>query len=420
MPSRADSGKRALCLAAFTVAVTACDPRRIVGDSVSFSKAGLNVRGRQFKARRIFAIGMGKASGAMAEALEKAVPVEAGVVAVPQGTARRFSTKNIRLVESTHPLPCAKSAAAARAMLALAEGVRPGDLVVSLVSGGGSALAELPLQGISIKEMCGVSSLLMRAGAPVGELNAVRQCLSQIKAGGLASAFHRADLVNLVISDVVGSPLEVIASAPTVDVKPDARRAARIIRMRGIAGTPAGRKALKVISSLDLARRPMPRISSFVLADNDHAVDAAVGYLRCRGLNPLAIKRMQGEARTVGRNLASVVNSGACFVAGGETVVTVRGKGRGGRCQELALAASMRLKRGVLLAAGTDGVDGVSHAAGALVDSNTSARAEGRGLRAEEYLSRNDSNTFFRRLGGSLVVTGPTGTNACDVVVGVP
>ncbi|MFH1200679.1 MAG: MOFRL family protein, partial [Candidatus Micrarchaeota archaeon] len=163
-----------------------------------------------------------------------------------------------------------------------------------------------------------------------------------------------------------------------------------------------------------------PKISSFVLADNDFAVDCAADFLRCKGLNPLVVKNVSGEARIVGRNLASLVNDGVCFVAGGETTVTVKGSGTGGRNQELALSAAMQLWRGVLLSAGTDGIDGNSDAAGAIVDSQTTREGSGLEMRAKEYLARNDSNSFFAMLGVGLVKTGPTGTNVCDLIIGIP
>lgn len=421
MPSaRDDKRKRAVALEAFEAAVEACDPAELIRRILEFSEKTLRIKGNEFKARRVLVIGAGKASGAMAEALDNVVPVEAGVVAVPIGIASRFATKKIVLMEATHPYPSEKSVAAAKAMLALAKRVRNGDVVVCLVSGGGSALLEMPKKGISVGEVSEVSKLLMHAGAGINELNTVRQCLSAVKGGKLAAAFAEATVVNLVVSDVLGSPLEIIASGPTVRCRATPSEARKIIAKYGLENTDAGRKGVAVIKKMPDEHVKMPEIDSFILADNDFAVDKATEFLRRRGLKPVVMKRVKGEARAVGKALAKLVNRGSCFVAGGETIVTVRGKGKGGRSQELALAAAMHLKRGVLLSAGTDGIDGNSDAAGAIVDSTTADKARKKGLDARGYLKDNDSNTFFRKLGNSLIKTGPTGTNVCDLIIGIP
>ncbi|MFH1200386.1 MAG: glycerate-2-kinase family protein, partial [Candidatus Micrarchaeota archaeon] len=235
--------KRALATGAFFAAVKACDPAMLIRKSVSVHGGTLAVDGTAFPARRVYVVGMGKASGAMAQEFEGIVRVDAGVVAVPEGTSSRWDAKNIRLMESTHPFPSAKSVAAAKAMFALAKKARKGDLVVCLISGGGSSLVELPRKGISIAQLAEVSRLLMNAGAPIGELNCVRSCLSQVKCGGLAAAFGGATIVNLAISDVLGSPLQVIASGPTVEGKTDPAAAKSILTARGVSASPAGKAA---------------------------------------------------------------------------------------------------------------------------------------------------------------------------------
>jgi glycerate-2-kinase len=404
-------------LDAFERAVASVEPGRLVQSSVSFRNGVLRVRGKTFAARRVFAIGFGKASGAMAEALERAVPVAAGVVVVPQGSARRFRTRRIRLVEGTHPLPTAASVSCAKELLALARKVREGDAVVCLISGGGSSLLELPRQGLSLSGIRKASASLMKAGASISELNEGRRCLSQVKGGHLGLHFGQAVIVNLVLSDVLGSPLQDIASGPTVSSTVRYATARKILEKR--LRLPASHSLMRFLESQGRERRLSLGEHSFVLADNDAAVDAAAAFLRSKGFTPRVLRGITGEARVVGARLARLLNRGTCFVAGGETTVTVRGHGVGGRSHELALDAAASLKRGVLLAAGTDGIDGCASHAGALVDASTKARAARLGCSAGAYLKDNDSNTFFVKTGDA-IRTGPTGTNVCDLVIGIP
>ena len=388
----------------------------------------------------MIAIGAGKASGTMAEAVEATlgdVPVE-GLVAVkergPGGSSR------IRAVEAGHPIPDARGEAAGGEILRLVRAAGPDDLVLCLISGGGSALTPSPVSGVSLAEKQAVTRLLLDSGATINELNAVRKHLSRLKGGQLARAAHPAPVVALMLSDVIGDPLDVIASGPTAPDPTTYDDALAVLDRFGLrARVPDSVRAhLERGARGEIADTPKPGdpaldvVTNVVIGNNGLVVEAASAEARRLGLTPcLLTRRLQGEAREVARVFAAVLDemsrSGspvgrpACLIAGGETTVTVRNAGRGGRCQEFALALVPELaamRDVVVLAAGTDGSDGPTDAAGALVDPNTLIRAREAGLDPRRALAENDSYPFFAGL-GDLVVTGPTGSNLMDLYLGL-
>ncbi len=383
---------------------------------------------------QIYVIGAGKASGAMAAALEVLLGdrLTAGLVAVKYGYTA--PTTRVKLLEAGHPVLDAAGLAATREIMALAGRATAGDLVIALISGGGSALLEAPLDGVSLADLQATTEALLACGATINELNAVRKQLSQVKGGKLAQLVAPAALLTLVVSDVVGSPLEVIASGPTV---PDGSTPADALAVLGryeLRGRVPG-SVLRTLEALDAspAGGPAPRFDhaqTLVIASNEQAALAAERKAQKLGLNTLLLSTyLEGEAREVARVMAGIakeirhhnrpVAAPACVIAGGETTVTLRGTGRGGRNQELALAAALALDglEGVaVVCLATDGSDGPTDAAGACATGDTIARGRALGLAAADYLANNDSYAFFAQL-GDLIVTGPTNTNVNDLIL---
>ena len=424
-------------------ALEAVEPGQAVRRALSVSGDGerLIVGGRELRLpdyRRLIVVGAGKASAPMAAALEDvigdALPIE-GSVTVRYGHAA--PTRYVRIREASHPVPDAAGASATRAIAELLEGADEPDLVICVISGGGSALLTLPADGISIEDLQRTTDALLRSGATINEINVVRKHLDRVKGGGLARLAAPAQLVTLVLSDVVGNPLDAIASGPTVaDTSTFADAAAVFDRYALWDLVPTSVvERLQAGLAGGIADTPKPGDAVFertvvaVVGSNLLACEAAARAASSMGFQVLVLTTyVEGEAREVGRVLAGLLReidaSGhplarpCCVIAGGETTVTVRGSGQGGRNQELALSAAFALRGvpDVLLASiGTDGNDGPTDAAGAFVDGTTLDRARALGLDAASYLANNDSYAFFDRL-GDLIRTGPTNTNVNDVI----
>lgn len=377
---------------------------------------------------RTIAIGAGKASAAMAQAFEAAWPwpVE-GLVVTRYGYA--VPCERIDIVEAAHPVPDAAGHQAAQRMLELVSGLTADDLVICLISGGGSSLLPLPLAAISLEDKQAVNRALLASGATITEMNCVRRHLSAIKGGRLAAACLPARVCNLLLSDVPGDDPIDIASGPTVADSTTRADALEIIRRYGIDVPP---HVLAVLAS-DVAEtlKPgdprLPDIQTSLIATPRLALHAAARVARDAGLPAYVLgDAIEGEARDVGKVLGglalSVASHGEPFarpcvlLSGGETTVTVRGKGRGGRNVEflLSLALTLRGKAGVYALAGdTDGVDGQEEIAGAIATPDTLARAWAQGIRPQDALDANDGHGFFEALGDA-VVTGPTLTNVND------
>jgi len=427
----------ARCLEA---ALQAADPRAAVRRALTLDGHWLVVFGdasdlNHFSA--IFVVGGGKAGAAMAAALEEVLGdrINAGVVSVKYG--HTAPTSRVRVVEAGHPLPDAASVAAAEEVLAMARRAGERDLVFVLISGGGSALLTAPPDGITLEDKLAVTRRLLDAGAPIGELNTVRKHLSRIKGGHLAQAFAPARSIALILSDVLGNPLDVIASGPTVPDPTTFADALEILRRRGILDVvPA---AVRAYLEAGLAGRvpetPKPGDSEFaltravIIGDITRALGAAEQVAREWGFNIVILSAaVEGEAREVGAALgrrAKEAHEGrygplpVCLLQGGETTVTVRGHGKGGRNQEVALGAALEiagLPNTLILSAGTDGTDGPTDAAGAVADGTTVERARSLGLDPLDALARNDAYPFFAAL-GDLLITGPTLTNVNDLML---
>ncbi len=414
--------------AVFDAALRAADVRPLVRRALG----GLDLPPRG----RVLVVGAGKASGAMASAAEETLGdrIADGVVAVKDG--HLAPTRRVHLLEAGHPVPDERGAAAARAIHDLAHSAGPDDLVLVLISGGGSALTPAPAPPITLAEKQALTRLLLRAGADIKQLNAVRKHCSILKGGQLARAAAPARVHALLLSDVIDDPLDVIASGPTA---PDASTFAQALAILDRFGI-ADQVAPGIIRRLEEGRRgaipetPKPgdplfeHVTNTVIGNNHLVIESAMERAGALGLPPHFLTRtLEGEAREVAARfvaLAREVRTGAgparapcCLIAGGETTVTVKGQGSGGRCQEFALAAAIEmagLPDVVVLAAGTDGSDGPTTAAGAVADGQSAARAHSIGVDLAARLAENDSNAALAAL-GDLIVTGPTNTNLLDL-----
>ena len=377
---------------------------------------------------RTVVLGAGKAAARMAEAVERHWQgTLEGLIVTRYGHGA--PTRHIEVVEAGHPLPDEAGEQAARRMLELASGLGPDDLVICLMSGGGSALLSLPAPGIAFDEKRAINKALLRSGAPIGEMNCVRRHLSSIKGGRLALACHPARVVTLVVSDVPGDDPAVVASGPTV---PDGSTGEDALAILDKYGIPASNEVRAVLADPALAA---PRPDDPCLAQNEvhvlvtaqQSLEAAAQVARDAGYTPLILSSsLEGEARDVALVHAAIarqiVQHGqptqrpCVILSGGETSVTVRGHGRGGRNAEFLLALAVALD-GLpdvhALAADTDGIDGTEDNAGAWLTPETLSIAEENGLSARARLADNDGYGFFSQM-GQLIVTGPTRTNVND------
>ncbi len=389
---------------------------------------------------RTIVLGAGKAGGAMAQAVEALWPADkplSGLVVTRYGhTPPRPAgvPERIEVVEASHPVPDAAGLAAAERILALTQGLTADDLVLCLISGGGSALLTLPADGLTLEDKQRINRDLLNSGAGIGEMNCVRKHLSRIKGGRLAAACAPAQVVTLTISDVPGDDPSVIASGPTV---PDVTTCADAwaILQRYKIEVPAAIEAALKAGALETPK-PSPAWDKqpvHLRATPQQSLDAAAELARAAGLNAYVLSdELEGESREVGKVHAALARAAAhgkgpfqkpCVIlSGGETTVTIRKqaqgtpKGRGGRAGEfcLGLAVALQAQAGVwAIAADTDGIDGIEDNAGARVTPETLARAEAAGVKPADCLDRNDAYGFFDAV-GDLVVTGPTHTNVND------
>jgi len=439
------SSSRRVLVEALSQALLAADPRTILRDKVRLRRNALEIGEFSFKLsefRRVLVIGGGKASAGMALEIERILDgwITGGSVNIPAYTKPWPKSKRIKFNPASHPIPSADGVRGVKNMLRLVGQPSEDDLVICLISGGGSALMPLPSAGIRLSDKQKTTGLLLKSGAKIDEINAVRKHLSDFKGGRLAEKLHPATVLSLIISDVVGDKLESIASGPTVPDDTTYSDAYTILQQRGLWRTvPSSvRKRIQKGKEGKLPETPkessriFKRVHNDLVGTNEESCQAAVEALEKRGYHSLILStRLQGEASEVGKVLASIcadihenhfpVAPRAAVVAGGETTVTVHGKGRGGRNQELVLSAasSIRGSPGILVSSiGTDGVDGPTNAAGAVADGNTVERALRVHMDPESYLRENNSCPFFERL-RDLVITGPTGTNVNDIFIAI-
>ena len=407
----------------------AIDPGQAVEEALRFERGALTVRGRRFRLedRTIHLLSIGKAAVPMAKAVLRTLPVASGILVSDRSTIG-VPTNRVRWFRGSHPLPSQGSLAAGNAALRLVDGLGPGDLLIVLVSGGASAMFEA--SALSLRDLREAYAVLLRSGLPIRAINQVRKGLSKVKGGRLAAraAVQGAIVLGLIVSDIVGNPIEDIGSGPTAIDSSRGAGAMEVLRTHGLWDEmPAAvRRMLEgPPAEPDLDRAARTRVHNTIVADLSRACRGAMKEARRLGYRArLLSTSVVGEAREVGPHLAAQALEWAPdaaaigVVAGGETTVRVVGRGRGGRNQELALAAAPAIegRHAVLLSCGTDGIDGNTEAAGAIVDGDTMARARTLRLDPTDFLRENNSYAFFQAL-GDLIVTGPTGTNVADLLI---
>jgi glycerate 2-kinase len=370
---------------------------------------------------RTIVVGAGKASAAMALAVEQhwQAPLS-GLVITRYGHGA--PCKEIEIVEASHPVPDASGRDAALRMAELVKGLRPDDLVLCLISGGGSALLAAPARGLTLEDKQNVNRQLLSSGAPISEMNCVRKHFSALKGGRLAAAAFPAEVVSLIISDVPGDDPAIVASGPTVP-DPSTREEALAILRKYKFDLAAHVWAFLATQAAETPKPGDPRfarVRTEMIAAPAQSLAAAAKLARDAGYRVIDLgDRVEGEAREVARRQAAqalATKGPAVILSGGETTVTLKGKGRGGRNAEFALALALALdgKANISAIAGdTDGIDGSEDNAGAVVKGDTLARAKAKGLDASAFLANNDAYSFFAEL-GDLIVTGPTRTNVND------
>jgi len=395
---------------------------RLVRNFVAVDGDRLTIQHRAYSLadyRRVIVAGAGKASVEMASAVKDLLGerISEGLIVTKDGYGTPMPP--FEVLEAGHPTPNAASLEAGRRMLALAESCKEDDLVIFLLSGGASALMELPVDEVTLEDLQATNQVLLASGADITLMNEIRSHISRLKAGGLARAFGHATVVCLVLSDVIGNSLATIGSGPLMAAKWRGEIPAKLIDSLPDA-------VRREVLSGNLFPRPTPEVPHFVIGSVSVAVHAAADAAGKRGLLPLAYgDPMVGEARLMARKILSLAtrqiqaqaDEPFCMIFGGETTVTLRGKGVGGRAQEMALAAVPRISKlsgAAFLAAGTDGTDGPTDAAGGLAEADSELIADAKGFQARRSLVANDSYPYLEACGG-LIKTGPTGSNVNDL-----
>lgn len=420
--------------------LNAADPGLAVHRSFRQRGPILSVGQRKYdlkKYRQVVVVGAGKASGRMARAVEETLGdrVKNGLVVVKDGHS--CQTKAIRIQEARHPLPDQRCVRAARAILELIKPLTPEDLLIVLISGGASSLISLPATGLSLSDKQKTTDLLLRSGASIQEINSVRKHISAIKGGRLAAA-SQGTMISLILSDVLGDDLSVIGSGPTA---PDLTtfHTAKAILQRYSLWKKIPASVSNHITMGEQGRIPeTPKPSSLMFAtvhneivgNNALIVDKVSQKARALGFHTMVLTTtLQGEAREVGKVVGALaqevhgsgqpIRRPACLIFGGELTVTIRGQGKGGRAQEFALSAAMAIEKlpNIWIAGfGTDGTDGPTDAAGAVVDGQTIQQASKMGIDPIKILDSHDSYTLFQKVGGH-IITGETGTNVNDLYI---
>ena len=433
--------RRAQIVSVLQAALDAVDPFKAVQRTLQRDGNELVVGGRRYdlaRYRRVFVIGAGKAGAPMAQAVEDVLAdvITDGLVVVK--TDHSAPTQRVRIVEASHPVPDAAGVAAGQAILGLAHDADEDDLVIALLSGGGSALLVSPAEGLTLADKQGLSKALLACGASINEINVLRKHCSALKGGQLARAVAPATLITLVLSDVIGSPLDVIASGPTVPDSSTWADAWALVEKYDLTGQLPAAVTARLRAGLagEIADTPkaddplFAQTQTLVVADNDLAAQAALAQAAAQGYNTLLLSTyVEGEAAEVAKVLVALgkevrqsgrpIAAPACIVLGGETTVTLGVQhGHGGRNQELALSAALALRDldGItVVSLATDGTDGPTDSAGGIVDGGTVARGTQANLGALDYLRRHDAYPFLNAT-DDLLVTGPTRTNVNDLM----
>lgn len=425
----------------FDQAIKEADPRKCVLEHLELKGERLRVGGESFNLsdfKSVYVVAFGKAASAMAAALEELLGerITEGIVVSNARSERAFRKMDFHL--SSHPVPDEKSVEAAKKVVSLLEKSGEKDLVIFLISGGGSSILAMPSEGLTIEDKRAATQRLMLCGVDTYGLNTVRKKMSQIKGGGLLKKALPSQVITLILSDVVGDQLEFIASGPTVPDTTTYQDAWRVIEAlelehkippRVVVHLEKGRKK-SGSPTMDREQYERSGATTIVVGNNHKAIVSMEKMAKKMGYNTLFLSsQISGEAREVAKVLAGIsfdikrfgrpVKKPACILFGGETTVNVMGRGRGGRNTETALSFCFEItgSKGIVgLFAGTDGIDGPTDAAGAICDGQSRLVARSMGISARDHLADNDSYSFFETL-GDLIKTGSTGTNVMDVGV---
>lgn len=438
MKAKAQSGIRADLLRVYAEAIKAVLPQALLNAALDQENPeSRQIRDELTRAARIRLLAAGKAALGMVRAAQDRFGdrVVATLAIAPRSTSNQVVS--FPVVWGSHPTPDDGSEEAGRRALQFVDQTARGELLVFLLSGGASALMALPAEGVPLADKVALTKTLMRAGATIGELNAVRKHLSQIKGGGLLRALKNdTRVLNLIISDVIGNELSTIGSGPTVADSSTFSNAIAVLKRRKLWGRAPEtiRNHLERGAAGEIAETVKPgdeiagRATNLIIGDNQTAQNAARAAAAALGYSVRSGPDLSHDAEAIGRDYAQLLSlidePRVCLVGGGESTVQVGGDGKGGRAQHCALAAALELDQSrarrpvVALCAGTDGIDGPTDAAGAVITSATIARAREAKLDAPQMLKRGDSYEFFRAL-GDLIVIGPTGANVCDLFIGV-
>ncbi|MDD5502761.1 MAG: glycerate kinase [Candidatus Thermoplasmatota archaeon] len=422
---------RADALSILSAAVEAADPKEAVKRAVKVNGNDFTINGKQFDISKFGGtklIAFGKAAEPMTKAFAEIIEIDDGIVITNVPTCEKIG--KIKFLKSSHPVPDESSVRAGEEALSLVARCHDNDLLCVLISGGGSALLEKP--AVPLDDLKSTTKILLGAGCNIKEINAIRKHVSEIKGGKLAqaAAAKGCTTISIIMSDIIGDPLDMIASGPTVPDPTTFSDAVRIAKKHNVWDKlpESARQHLSDGTTGKIPETPKPgtpifkNIHNFIIASNRIACEGARAKAETIGYKAkILTTELSGEARDQGEKLAKLAcNSkpGTAIICGGETTVTLRGKGKGGRNQELVLAAAAHIagKKIIVASMGTDGIDGPTDAAGAIADGSTLARAAARGNKPENYLENNDSYNFFEPL-GDLIITGPTGTNVMDVQV---
>ncbi len=426
----------------FKYVLGSLDPEQLVKQKVNIRDSTLVVDEREYNLNNyenIYVVGGGKACAPMASAIEGLLGdrLDSGIIVVKYGHG--LPLKKIETTEASHPIPDKNGRRGTSDILRLLSKTGEKDLVICLISGGGSALLVQPHKEITLPGIQIASTKLLGCGATIDEINTVRKHLSSVKGGQLAKASYPSTLITLILSDVVGDPIDIIASGPTVPDESTFEDAYRIIQkysledkmLNSVYQFLRNGKMGKIEETPKSGNEIFDNTQNVIIGSNKIALEAAEKRAREMGYNTIILSSMiEGESREAAKFFAAIAKEvrrtgtpspkPACIIAGGETTVTIKGKGNGGRNQEFALSAAMEiegLEGIVILSAGTDGTDGPTNATGAIVDFNTCKDFRKKfNLRPEVFLSKNDSYNFFKR-SGEHIITGPTMTNVMDIMI---
>ncbi|MGD0854394.1 MAG: DUF4147 domain-containing protein [Dehalococcoidia bacterium] len=432
------SGLRARAVELIEAGVTRVLSSNLLRESVRYRRASkklvIESEGYNLSKGRVFVIGGGKASGFMAEEIEKIIGPEMITAGAVNCKSNGYATKKIEVIQAGHPVPDEAGVYGVRTMLAMKGRYNIGknDLVLCLISGGGSSLMPCPVSGVSLEDKRDITQLLLRCGADIKEINTVRKHLSLTKGGGLGRYYDPARVVSLIISDVVGDDLDAIASGPTVSDSSTFKEAYDVLEKYGLV-EKSPQNAVNYLkrgcAGLEAETpKELFNCDNYIIGNNRMALEAMEEKARDLGLKPYTVtSELSGDTTDVANRIAKEIADGRykgfnVILLGGETTPTLTEKaGKGGRNQQYAAVSMLAMKKcafpWVVASAGTDGSDFMPDVAGAMVDDRSLKTAQDAGIDVEDYIKRFDSNTLFNKLGRSLIITGATGTNVSDVLL---